>query len=106
MQPGYHQFLIYDPKLERAFCKDFVTKLNQRDFVYPEYPLAYNDGPAMATPNMWKHWIEDDDNSLQKSYNIDIQSEKFRIDRFIKNKEDAEKTVAFLKEKYSEIMTY
>jgi hypothetical protein len=36
--PGYHQFLIYDPKLERAYCKDFVLKLNQRDFAYPEYP--------------------------------------------------------------------
>lgn len=23
---GYHQVLIYDPKLERAFCQDFVVK--------------------------------------------------------------------------------
>jgi len=25
LQPGYHKVLIYDPKLERAFCKDFVV---------------------------------------------------------------------------------
>lgn len=28
MKPGYHQVIIYDPKLDRAFCKDFVVKLN------------------------------------------------------------------------------
>ena len=35
---GYQQILIYDPLMNRAFCKDFVIHLNQRDFVYPEYP--------------------------------------------------------------------
>ena len=39
LPPGYHQVLIYDPKIDRAFCKEFVAKLNQRDFVYPEYPI-------------------------------------------------------------------
>jgi hypothetical protein len=47
----------------------------------------------MATPNMWKHWIEDNENSLLKSFNIDASSEKFRIDRFIKNKDDSENCV-------------
>ncbi len=28
LPPGYHQILIYDPLLERAFAKDFVIKLN------------------------------------------------------------------------------
>ena len=39
LKPGYHQLLIYDPALERAFCKDFVLNLNLREDVYPEYPL-------------------------------------------------------------------
>ena len=39
--PGLHQCLIYDPKTERAFYKDFVTGLNERDFVYPEYPVVH-----------------------------------------------------------------
>lgn len=24
--PGYHQILIYDPKFQRAYCKDFIVK--------------------------------------------------------------------------------
>ena len=28
LKPGYHQVLIYDPLLERAFVKDFVVNLN------------------------------------------------------------------------------
>lgn len=27
-KPGYHQFIIYDPLQDRAFCNDFVAKLN------------------------------------------------------------------------------
>jgi len=38
--PGYHQVLIYDPELNRAFCKDFVVKHNSKDFYYPEYPVT------------------------------------------------------------------
>ncbi len=77
--------LIYDPKLERAFCKDFILKLNQRDFVYPEYPIDHGDEPLKAIPNMWKQWIEDDKNMLLRSFKIDSSSEKFRIEKFIKN---------------------
>ena len=40
LKPGYHQLLIYDPQLERAFCKDFVLNLNQRGDIFPEYPLS------------------------------------------------------------------
>lgn len=40
LPPGYHQVLIYDPKIDRAYAQDFVAKLNLRDFVYPEYPIA------------------------------------------------------------------
>ena len=27
-KPGYHQILIYDPEIDRAFVKDFVIHLN------------------------------------------------------------------------------
>ena len=27
-KPGYHQILIYDPEIDRAFVKDFVVHLN------------------------------------------------------------------------------
>ena len=31
LAPGYHQLLIYDPKTERAYCKDFVINQNMRE---------------------------------------------------------------------------
>jgi len=38
LKPGYHQLLIYDPQLERAYCKDFVVNLNLREDIFPEFP--------------------------------------------------------------------
>ena len=40
LNPGYHQVLIYDPELDRAFVKDFIVGLNTKDF-YPEFPLLH-----------------------------------------------------------------
>lgn len=54
---GYHQILIYDPLLERAFAKDFVIKLNQRDFVYPEYPLPQTENTGKQIQDMWRNWV-------------------------------------------------
>ena len=54
-KPGYHQILIYDPEIDRAFVKDFVVHLNQRDFVYPEYPLPLGDPIVKIIPNMWRN---------------------------------------------------
>jgi hypothetical protein len=33
--------------------------MNQRDFVYPEYPLPLGDPIPKIIPNMWRSWIED-----------------------------------------------
>lgn len=38
LKPGYHQFMIYDPLLEKAYLKDFIVNLNLREDLYPEYP--------------------------------------------------------------------
>lgn len=43
---------------------------------------------------------------LLRSFKIDSTSEKFRLEKFIKNKEDQEACYNFLREKYSDIMTY
>lgn len=58
-KPGYHQFIIYDPKVDRAFCQDFIAKLNQRDFVYPEYPLHLEFHLSLKIPSVWKQWKND-----------------------------------------------
>ena len=39
LKPGYHQLLIFDPLLERAYCKDFMLNLNLREDIFPEYPV-------------------------------------------------------------------
>ena len=38
-KPGYHQVVIYDPKLERAFCKELMINVNLREDLYPEFPV-------------------------------------------------------------------
>ena len=59
LPPGYHQILIYDPKLERAFIKDIIINLNQRDFVYPECPQAASNIFRNNVSDMWREWKED-----------------------------------------------
>lgn len=63
-RPGYHQVLIYDPKYERAFCKDIIVKQNMRDFIYPEYPIPLVKVAAKVVPDMWRTWIEDSSQDL------------------------------------------
>ncbi len=65
---GYHQILIYDPLINRAFCKDFVLYLNKRDFVYPEYPTPQGSVIQKNVPNMWSKWLEDTEEDLDKIY--------------------------------------
>lgn len=57
LTPGYHQFIIYDPRQERAFCQDMVVGLNHvsRDF-YPELPLVHGIAINKIVPNMWRLW--------------------------------------------------
>ena len=38
LKPGYHQLLIYDPQMGKAYYKDFIINLNLREDLYPEYP--------------------------------------------------------------------
>ena len=38
-RPGHHQIMIYDPLLNKAFCKDFMINLNFRESVFPEFPI-------------------------------------------------------------------
>ena len=39
LQPGYHQLLIYDPLIQKAFCRDMIVNLNLREDIFPEYPV-------------------------------------------------------------------
>lgn len=104
--PGYHQCLIYDPLIERAFCKDFVVQLNRRDFVYPEYPLPQVGYVEKIVPNMWADWKEDSDRELERLFFNDVESASFELDRIIKDKTDHDKCLDILKRSMKQILLF
>ena len=55
LKPGYHQILIYDPKLEKAFCKDFVVNLNQKEDIFPEFPDKETIVQPKRIANVWRN---------------------------------------------------
>ena len=59
LKPGYHQVLIYDPALERAFCKDFIVGLNDREDIYPEYPVLEGMVLKKRIQWIWRKWLPD-----------------------------------------------
>lgn len=65
LKPGHHTFLIYDPVNKRAFCQDFIVKLNTLEF-FPEYPnMTNNLKPAKPKQNVWRQWVENTDDTLE-----------------------------------------
>jgi hypothetical protein len=63
--------------MDRAFCKDFVTKLNYRDFLYPEYPLHLAEMAALKLPNVWDTWIEDRSADISDMFDIEQRRADF-----------------------------
>mgnify|MGYP006952868226 FL=1 len=54
LPPGAQNVLIYCPKTERAFIKQFYTGINDKDF-YPELPGSINAGQRTKNvQNMWR----------------------------------------------------
>lgn len=88
LPPGYHQILIYDPLLERAFTKDFVIKLNQRDFIYPEYPLPQTENSGKLVQDMWRNWIGYAKQVLDQIQKAEFHSAYQSLDKFMKDKKD------------------
>ena len=96
LPPGYHKLLIFDPKYQRAFCKDVIIKLNRRDQVYPEYPVPSSEIMKKYVPNMWKNWVEDTLADYISIFKIESKTGYINIDRYIKNEEDRKKCLKIL----------
>ena len=100
--------LIYDPQLERAFCKDFIVNLNQKEDMYPEYPMR--DGlapPKKQGYNVWRKWLEDSQEDIFKSFSYArSQSNDFIVAKFIRDPIDAEKSLNILQENFDIIKIY
>ena len=68
LKPGYHQILIYDPKYNRAYCKDFVVNMNLREDIYPEYPMQPNTKGTKKIANVWRKWFDDSQEDIFKAF--------------------------------------
>lgn len=93
---GYHQVVIYDPQLERAFCKDMVVRQNDRDFVYPEYPVPTGNLKQKVVQNMWRKFVETTRSDHQKIFQLEQDPGEFQIENYIKNKDDIIDTTQYL----------
>ena len=74
LPPGYHQLIIYDPKSQRAFCKETVIDLNNQTDSYPELPRQIGaKNLAVAVPNVWAPWKKDKKQQKVMAINNDIK---------------------------------
>lgn len=64
LKPGYHQLLIYDPAMDRIFCKDFVVDLNTREDIYPEFPILEGMQIKKRVKWIWRAWIQDQQDDI------------------------------------------
>ena len=58
-KPGHHQILIYDPLINRAFCKDFMINLNLREDIFPEFPVLEGFNMRKGIKNMFESWKDE-----------------------------------------------
>ena len=98
---GYHQILIFDPKLERAFVKDFVLVQNQREFMYPEYPVI-KGSEVKIVQNMWRKWVDDTPENLLNAFKNEIET--FDMARFVKIKPDVQVCKNIMREQFGLII--
>ena len=59
VKPGLQQFVIYDPKSERAFCREIVIDLNNKFIECPELPVCIENDNLNQTQNVWIPWKAD-----------------------------------------------
>ena len=99
--------VIYDPLVEKAFCKDFMLSLNQREDIFPEYPLLYGVEIIRKIKNVWKAWLEDTEEAKLNSFERDRRaSDSFYLNTLIKDAEDAQGCVDILRDSFDLIKIY
>ena len=85
-------------------------KLNQRDFVYPEYPIHIENFIENAVPNVWKPFVDDNPKIMQDIFYMEIKSEQFNWPRLtarvIKNAVDEKALLELLKSNMDKILLF
>jgi hypothetical protein len=105
LEAGYHQFLIYDPLLDKAFCKDLIVQPNQF-MMFPELPKQMPALiPSKRLKSVWVKWQHDTAELKAQAFGYDIGPRKvggvtvnyFDPAKFIKIPADVEACEQILK---------
>lgn len=86
LDPGYHQFLIYDPANHKAYCKDILVEKSNIEVQYPELPKKVNAVQIRVKhKNVFSKWnVETVDRQI-KAYNYDTLPQKNKKGKLIDN---------------------
>ena len=94
LRPGYHQLLIFDPLLERAYCKDFMLNINLREDLFPEYPILHGMKVKSRVKDVFEKWKDDRFEDVLRSFSLSREiSDDFNLEKLVKDEEDREKTL-------------
>ena len=95
--------------LDRVFCKDLIVKMNQRDFVYPEYTNHLEaDQNVNNFLNVWRLWEEDTPKRINKIFELEVKSGQFNYDRLemrvVKNIDEMKALTELINENFDKII--
>ena len=106
LPPGYHQILIFDPKYERAYCKDIIIKMNKRDQVYPEYPIPPGRTKIKYVGNMWQIYRTDSVADTKKLSRQAVKSKFFMGEKYVKNEQDLKDCKKYISQNFKTILNF
>lgn len=110
-EAGYHQIIIYDPLLNKAFCKEFIVEHTDQWMLFPELPKMIEVvKPEKPLPPVFHKWIHDNIERTEKAYEIDTSpfsedggitfKDSFVPERFIKDTAEIAKCEDILRENF------
>ena len=94
LPPGHHSFLIYDPELDRAFCKELVIDANSQDF--------YSDMPNSLIPK--RYLAKKTKQDVWRLFEKTDQDLKFKWWNY--QKEMIPSTIPMVEEKFHEYLVF
>lgn len=109
LTPGYHQFFVFDPLLDKVYCQEMIVEYNNCIHVYPELSRTNKQLQRTALPPVFKKWMYDDLEREGKAFYIDTspfrekgkqQRDNFEPERFIKDPVDLQYCEDCLKQNF------
>ena len=106
LPPGYHSFVIYDPRQERAFCKDIVVTPSERRGCYPELPLAAGMEVQKIVPDIWRAWHGDSPKDCHMMLKEASNSVDFNMSNYITDKSDHKACMRILEANFPQFLLF